>query len=149
MFCKWVPHHSTHTALPTHTLGQAYDCVGDPAVSIACHIIARMLQHTTPDVCARLCACGTKLGIIGRHQVTTDIPEHTFLKLSKGEQMLKRVTECHHKAVLCMQIEGITQIRCFTLAFHCVTCVVATVHVQEGVIWTLLHEDWEGRLAAP
>jgi len=81
------PVNDTDTHAHTNTLYgpvQAYDCVGKGAVDRACHILTSMLEHATQDVRAQLCANDTCVGIIGRHQVTTDIPEHVYLKLFKG-----------------------------------------------------------------
>lgn len=64
---------------------QAYDCLGQDAVTEACRVIERMLQCTSPELQRRMVDGKACVGIIGRHQVTTDMPSHTYLKLQKGE----------------------------------------------------------------
>lgn len=58
----------------------AWDLVGDDAVLAAGHIITRMLSCTPKVVLKRMVKCGCKVAIIARDQVTTDIPEHHFMK---------------------------------------------------------------------
>ncbi|KAF5842346.1 hypothetical protein DUNSADRAFT_7660 [Dunaliella salina] len=70
----------------------AFDCVCEQAVNIACHIVERMLEDVQPEVLARLVGCGTRVGIIGRDQVTSDVPEHNYLKLSRGGRNIDTTT---------------------------------------------------------
>eukprot|EP00955_Chlamydomonas_euryale_P100594 365296-Chlamydomonas_euryale.AAC.2 len=63
---------------------KAFDCVGDDAVHGACHIISCMLQEAPRLMVQRMVEAGVQVAIIGREQVTTDIPEHSYLKLAKG-----------------------------------------------------------------
>ena len=63
---------------------QAYDCVGDHAAGVACHVIRQMLEHAPRELLQRLAAAKAVVAIIGRHQVTTDIPDHAYMKLTKG-----------------------------------------------------------------
>lgn len=68
----------------SQTPTQAYDCVGEPAVQRACYVIWRMLNGAPRDVQRLLVQRSTRVGIIGCNQVTTDVPEHCYLKLCKG-----------------------------------------------------------------
>uniref|UniRef100_A0A7S0WVU0 von Hippel-Lindau disease tumour suppressor beta domain-containing protein n=1 Tax=Chlamydomonas leiostraca TaxID=1034604 RepID=A0A7S0WVU0_9CHLO len=70
----------------------AYDCVGDDAVRIACHVVGRMLEHSPPAVVARLVAHKARVGIIGCRQVTTDVPDHWYMKLSAGGRDIDATT---------------------------------------------------------
>jgi hypothetical protein len=79
---------------------QAFDCVCSEAVCVACHLIGRMLADSPADVVQRMAAAGCKLAIIGRCQVTTDIPEHAYLKLATGA--LLSVTFRHFVRVWCL-----------------------------------------------
>ncbi|GAX80570.1 hypothetical protein CEUSTIGMA_g8007.t1 [Chlamydomonas eustigma] len=63
---------------------QAYDCVGEDAVEAACRLIKKMLNDCPQSVLDRLSSAGARVGIIGRHQLTTDIPEHSYMKMTKG-----------------------------------------------------------------
>ncbi|KAG2498106.1 hypothetical protein HYH03_003864 [Edaphochlamys debaryana] len=62
----------------------AYDCVLPRAVRIAEQVVGRMLELSPPEVVRRLVAGGAKVAIIGRHQVTTDIPAHSFMRWAEG-----------------------------------------------------------------
>ncbi len=63
---------------------QAYDCVDESAVRAACDIIHNMLRNCPTDILARLVSTGANVGIIGRNQLTSDMPGHQHLKLNKG-----------------------------------------------------------------
>ncbi len=43
-----------------------------------------MLECSPRDVGIRMALAGARVAIIGRNQLTTDIPEHSFLKWSEG-----------------------------------------------------------------
>jgi len=58
----------------------AWDCVGDASVRATADTLARMLQQTPPDVVRRIVQSGGEVAIIGRNQVTSDIPAHASLK---------------------------------------------------------------------
>jgi hypothetical protein len=63
---------------------KAYDCVAEPAVCIACRLLERMLEGSPPEVVERLVRAGACVGIIGRCQLTTDMPGHTYMKLNNN-----------------------------------------------------------------
>ncbi|MEW5301915.1 MAG: hypothetical protein WDW36_004739 [Sanguina aurantia] len=65
---------------------KSYECVDLRAVSIAAHIISCMLQNSPPGLVRRLSARGAEVAIIGRDQVTSDIPAHAPLKDSSGDR---------------------------------------------------------------
>ncbi|MEW5317218.1 MAG: hypothetical protein WDW38_008537 [Sanguina aurantia] len=65
---------------------KSYECVDLRAVSIAAHIISCMLQNSPPELVRRLSAGGAEVAIIGRDQVTSDIPAHALLKDSNGDR---------------------------------------------------------------
>jgi hypothetical protein len=67
-------------------------CVEREAIDIACSLIDRMLQDAKPSVVRRLVEGRCKLSIIGRNQVTSDIPEHSYLKLQRGGRDLDSTT---------------------------------------------------------
>ncbi|KAG1655299.1 hypothetical protein FOA52_002458 [Chlamydomonas sp. UWO 241] len=71
---------------------KAFDCVCPEAVDVACLLIGRMLADSPANVVQRLAAAGCKLAIIARCQVTTDIPEHAYLKLANGGRDLDTTT---------------------------------------------------------
>ncbi|GLC50836.1 hypothetical protein PLESTB_000437300 [Pleodorina starrii] len=62
----------------------SYECVDRRAVRIAEHLLRRMLSGSPPELLRRLAAGGARLAIIGRSQLTTDMPPHAFLKWSEG-----------------------------------------------------------------
>ncbi|GFH26612.1 VHL domain-containing protein [Haematococcus lacustris] len=70
----------------------AYDCVTDAAVRIAGHVVQRMLCNSPIEIVRRMAETGCCVGIIGRHQVTTDIPDHAFMKLSHGGRDIDATT---------------------------------------------------------
>uniref|UniRef100_A0A383VWG0 von Hippel-Lindau disease tumour suppressor beta domain-containing protein n=1 Tax=Tetradesmus obliquus TaxID=3088 RepID=A0A383VWG0_TETOB len=63
----------------------AYDCVCDEAVSALACSITHMTACTRPDIMQRLVAAGCRLAIIGKCQVTSDIPCHRFLRFQAEE----------------------------------------------------------------
>eukprot|EP00882_Tetradesmus_deserticola_P023566 GHRQ01025657.1.p1 GENE.GHRQ01025657.1~~GHRQ01025657.1.p1 ORF type:complete len:341 (+),score=136.61 GHRQ01025657.1:292-1314(+) len=63
----------------------AYDCVCDEAVSALACGISNMTACCRPDIMQRLVAAGCTLAIIGRCQVTTDIPAHRFMRCQVEE----------------------------------------------------------------
>ncbi|KAF6254715.1 hypothetical protein COO60DRAFT_1703205 [Scenedesmus sp. NREL 46B-D3] len=65
--------------------GSAYDCVCDEAVSALACGISNMTACCRPDIMERLVAAGCTLAVIGRGQVTTDIPAHYFLRCQAEE----------------------------------------------------------------
>lgn len=63
---------------------QAYDCVGDAAVQRAQSLLTNIMRDCSQDIIDRLVDTGACVAIIGRSQVTTDIPEHDFMKMAEG-----------------------------------------------------------------
>ncbi|KAK9866376.1 hypothetical protein WJX84_002393 [Apatococcus fuscideae] len=61
----------------------AFDCVQPEAVGIAAQLLCRMLAGCDPGMLRRLQQAHAALAIIGRHQVTTDIPQHSHLRGQK------------------------------------------------------------------
>lgn len=59
-------------------------CVQKEAVSIAASLVDHMLMDAKPSVVKRLVEGRCKVSVIGRGQFTTDIPEHSYLKLQQG-----------------------------------------------------------------
>ena len=57
-----------------------WPCVDDRAVELAEGVVRSMLRGAPSAVTARMVAHECKVGIIGRRQVTTDIPCHGHLK---------------------------------------------------------------------
>ena len=58
----------------------AFDCVGQDAVDVAADTLRRLLADVHPDVIGRMGEYGACVAIIGRCQVTTDVPAHAHLK---------------------------------------------------------------------
>ncbi len=74
--------------------------VGDAAVQAACVVVRRMLACSPAPVLRGLREAGALVGIIGRRQVTSDMPGHTYLKLSQGESahvMMGRTLRYGHR----------------------------------------------------
>lgn len=61
----------------------AYDCVGDAAIAGAKELIQHMLAGVRPAIIERMVGFSSQIAIIGRNQVTTDIPQHMYLKGSR------------------------------------------------------------------
>ncbi len=61
---------------------------------VAEHVVSRMLADSPPDVLERMVAGGAVVAIIGRRQVTTDIPAHAFMRWSEGERAQKGGRGC-------------------------------------------------------
>ncbi|KAI8473554.1 MAG: hypothetical protein J3K34DRAFT_499330 [Monoraphidium minutum] len=59
---------------------KAWECVAAAAVAEAARVLERMLAGAPPGVLQRLAAAGVQVAIIGRHQLTSDIPEHRFVR---------------------------------------------------------------------
>lgn len=57
-----------------------FPCVEDDAVQTAQDAIDGMLATANQDVLTRMLTYGLSVGIIGRDQVTTDMPAHAFLR---------------------------------------------------------------------
>lgn len=66
---------------------QAYDCVQEPAVREAERLLRCMLQSAPAAVMQRLQEAQCQVAIIGRQQLTTDIPAHHFMKHCKGRDI--------------------------------------------------------------
>lgn len=62
----------------------AWQCVCAEAVQQAEHVVQHMLAGCPAGVLERMVAAGCNIAIIGRHQVTTDIPAHHFMKSRSG-----------------------------------------------------------------
>lgn len=58
----------------------AFDCVGDEAVAVAAHTLDYMLEAVPEPVLERLRRGGAVLAVIGAAQVTSDIPQHAYMK---------------------------------------------------------------------
>ncbi|EKX55245.1 hypothetical protein GUITHDRAFT_53200, partial [Guillardia theta CCMP2712] len=64
----------------------AFGCVSKRAIEVAKHVVQKMLEHASKDVCDRLVCGFASVAVIGRNQVTSDMPPHAFLKnLQTGE----------------------------------------------------------------
>lgn len=83
---------------------QAYACVSDAAVKRAEVIIGRMLADCPSRVVDRLVEAGTCVAIIGKDQVTTDIPEHEFMKWSEGVRVYILMLILDGMCVLCIHV---------------------------------------------
>lgn len=59
---------------------RAFECVSDKAVSRAEHLIQRIVREMQPRMLERLYENGADVAIIGRTQVVSDMPMHSFLK---------------------------------------------------------------------
>ena len=92
---------------------QAYDCVCEPAVRTACHVLTCMMTHMPQDVQARLMQHRACVGIIGRDQVTSDMPGFMHLKLSRGARDLFESSGCKCECCgLYVRIMGKSEIVC-------------------------------------
>ncbi len=58
----------------------AFDCVDTRAIEAARRIVERMLENCQPAIVHRMAAAGCSVAVIGRAQVTSDMPPHNFLK---------------------------------------------------------------------
>ena len=58
----------------------SFDCVDTRAIEAARRIVERMLEHCQPAIVHRMAAAGCSVAVIGRGQVTSDMPPHNFLK---------------------------------------------------------------------
>ena len=108
----------------------------------------------------RLVAAGAHVGIIGRNQVTSDMPGHTHLKMAKGEPLSRAVTDASpHPPILAREI---------TCTLHASMCdshdrehlhlhmhpnKIQSAHalewwVQEGETWIPQRVGWEGQSIA-
>lgn len=58
---------------------RAHESVSLEAVGGAAEIVRAMLSHSPPDVLERLQAARCTVAVIGRAQLTSDVPEHAFL----------------------------------------------------------------------
>ena len=70
----------------------SFDCVDKQAIKEAQSIIDHMLNEAKSDVIKNLLKCKCKVSIIGRDQYTTDIPEHSYLKLQRGGRDMDSTT---------------------------------------------------------
>lgn len=59
---------------------RAFDCVCDGAILKAEHVVSKMVEQMHPKVLERLQQNGADVAVIGRHQVVSDMPMHSFLK---------------------------------------------------------------------
>ena len=65
---------------------RAHVCVSMEAVQAAADVIGGMLRDTPADVLVRMRAAGCTVAVIGRAQLTSDVPEHRFLSAAnKGD----------------------------------------------------------------
>lgn len=65
---------------------RAHVCVSVEAVQAAADVIGGMLRDTPADVLVRMRAAGCTVAVIGRAQLTSDVPEHRFLSAAnKGD----------------------------------------------------------------
>ena len=74
---------------------RAHAAVSPHALAAAAEVVGRMLQGCPREVVARLAAAGCTVAVIGREQVTSDVPEHAFLS---GERCGSRATNRHPEA---------------------------------------------------
>eukprot|EP00775_Hariotina_reticulata_P012948 gene12948-13076_t len=63
----------------------AYECVSQAAVDAACCCINHMLAGCRPDIVSRMVIAGCTVAIIGRCQVTTDVPAHRFMRAQAAD----------------------------------------------------------------
>lgn len=63
----------------------AFDCVTDEAVTATKITIEHMMKDVRPSIINRMVDLGAQVAIIGKNQVTTDIPDHWHLKGQKCE----------------------------------------------------------------
>ncbi|KOO23803.1 hypothetical protein Ctob_008176, partial [Chrysochromulina tobinii] len=70
---------------------RAHVCVSVEAVQAAADVIGGMLRDTPADVLVRMRAAGCTVAVIGRAQLTSDVPEHRFLSAAnKGDWTARR-----------------------------------------------------------
>ena len=62
----------------------AYPCVDDACSSIAATVLTNMLSGVSPAIIHRMIILGAAVGIIGRQQCTSDIPQYAHLKGKKS-----------------------------------------------------------------
>lgn len=58
----------------------AYECVDARATEAATRIVEQMLLHCPAAVIGRMATAGCSIAVIGRRQVTSDMPPHRFLR---------------------------------------------------------------------
>lgn len=68
-----------------HNRVQAFDCVESRAVAWAAFTLGRMMSGCPSDVLGRLVDTGAELALIGRGQLTCDIPPHAFMRKSAAD----------------------------------------------------------------
>ena len=71
---------------------RAHAAVSPHALAAAAEVVGRMLQGCPREVVERLAAAGCTVAVIGREQVTSDVPEHAFLS---GERSSSCATNQH------------------------------------------------------
>lgn len=71
---------------------RCFDCVEDRVVRLAEYVAGRMLEGLEEGSRERLRGVGAELAIIGRSQVTTDMPPHAALKNRRGGRDLDGTT---------------------------------------------------------
>jgi hypothetical protein len=58
----------------------AFPCVDIKAIHVAAHTIEQMMRECCKEVCGRLVDRRVSIAVIGRCQVTSDMPPHSWLK---------------------------------------------------------------------
>eukprot|EP00195_Chlamydomonas_chlamydogama_P015254 CAMPEP_0202891678 /NCGR_PEP_ID=MMETSP1392-20130828/1679_1 /ASSEMBLY_ACC=CAM_ASM_000868 /TAXON_ID=225041 /ORGANISM="Chlamydomonas chlamydogama, Strain SAG 11-48b" /LENGTH=532 /DNA_ID=CAMNT_0049575503 /DNA_START=91 /DNA_END=1690 /DNA_ORIENTATION=+ len=67
----------------------AFECVEEAAVRRAEYVVQRMLECSPPSIRERMVAAGAVIGVLGRNQVVTDLPPHSFMKYNAGRNLDK------------------------------------------------------------
>ena len=65
---------------------RAHAAVSPHALAAAAEVVGRMLQCCPCEVVERLVAAGCTVAVIGREQLTSDVPEHAFLSGERCRQ---------------------------------------------------------------
>ena len=77
-------HHCVDVGIASITV-RAHACVTVEAVQAAADVIGGMLRDTPADVLVRMRAAGCTVAVIGRAQLTSDVPEHRFLSAASNK----------------------------------------------------------------
>ena len=77
-------HHCVDVGIASITV-RAHACVTVEAVQAAADVIGGMLRDTPADVLVRMRAAGCTVAVIGRAQLTSDVPEHRFLSAANNK----------------------------------------------------------------
>ena len=64
---------------------QAHASVSPWALAAAAEVVLKMLEHSPTAVVERLACAGCSIAVIGREQLTSDVPEHAWLSGTKTQ----------------------------------------------------------------